>query len=149
GLVNRLLLLAEGDAGRLAARDQSVRLDKVVRESVDMFQGVAEAQGVELKAGELSAVVVPGDESHLRQGVRNLIDNAIKFTPGPGEVVLTLGVEPAHRRAWLRVRDTGIGIAREEQSRIFERFYRADKSRTRESRRGGHGLGLSICQSIV
>jgi heavy metal sensor kinase len=149
GLVNRLLLLAEGDAGRLAARDQAVRLDKVIRESVDMFQGVAEAQGVELSAGDLPAVTVPGDESHLRQVVRNLIDNAIKFTPGPGKVVVSLGVRPDRRFAWLSIRDTGVGIAVEDQPRIFERFYRADKSRTREARPGGHGLGLSICQSIV
>jgi signal transduction histidine kinase len=149
GLVNRLLLLAEGDAGRLGARDQSVRLDKVVRESVDMFEGVAEVQSVHLSAGELPAVLVPGDETHLRQVVRNLLDNAIKFTPEHGAVHVTMGMQPERRRAWLRVRDTGIGIAAEDLPRIFERFYRADKARTRESRSGGHGLGLSICQSIV
>jgi heavy metal sensor kinase len=149
GLVNRLLLLAEGDAGRLGARDQSVRLDKVVRESVDMFEGVAETQGVVLHAGELPAVAVPGDEQHVRQVVRNLIDNAIKFTPAPGQVHITLGTQADRRRAWLRVQDSGIGIATEDLPRIFERFYRADKSRTRGSQPGGHGLGLSICQSIV
>jgi heavy metal sensor kinase len=149
GLVNRLLLLAEGDAGRLTARDHSVRLDRVVRESVDMFEGVAEVQGLSLTAGELPAAVVPGDEFHLRQVVRNLIDNAIKFTPANGDVQVTMGVQAERRRAWLRVRDNGIGIAAEDLPRIFERFYRADKARTRESRPGGHGLGLSICQSIV
>jgi two-component system, OmpR family, heavy metal sensor histidine kinase CusS len=149
GLVNRLLLLAEGDAGRLAARDQSVRLDKVVRESLDMFEGVAEVRGVTLRANELPAAMVPGDEYHLRQVVRNLIDNAIKFTPAPGQIDVALGVHPDRRRAWLTVRDSGIGISAEDLPRIFERFYRADKARTRESRAGGHGLGLSICQSIV
>jgi heavy metal sensor kinase len=149
GLVNRLLLLAEGDAGRLAGRDQSVRLDKVVREAVDMFEGVAEARAVTLQTSELPAVVVPGDEFHLRQVVRNLIDNAIKFTPAQGQVHVALGVQPERRRAWLAVRDNGIGIGAEDLPRIFERFYRADKARTRESQSGGHGLGLSICQSIV
>jgi heavy metal sensor kinase len=149
GLVNRLLILAEGDAGRLGASDQAVRLDKVVRESVDMFEGVAETQGIVLHAGELPIVAVPGDEQHVRQVVRNLIDNAIKFTPAPGQVHLTLGTHAERRRAWLRVQDSGIGIASEDLPRIFERFYRADKSRTREARSGGHGLGLSICQSIV
>jgi heavy metal sensor kinase len=149
GLVNRLLLLAEGDAGRLGARDQSVRLDKVVRESLDMFEGVAEAHGVTLPGGELPAVIVPGDEYHLRQVVRNLIDNAIKFTSAGGHVMVTVGVQPDRRRAWLRVQDSGIGIGSEDLPRIFERFYRADKARTREARPGGHGLGLSICQSIV
>jgi two-component system, OmpR family, heavy metal sensor histidine kinase CusS len=149
GLVNQLLLLAEGDAGRLVARDQSVQLDKVVREAIDMFDGVAEIQGVVLQAGELPAVVVPGDETHLRQVVRNLIDNAIKFTPAPGQVHVSLGVDAGQRRAWLRVRDSGQGIALEDVPRIFERFYRGDKARTRELRPGGHGLGLSICQSII
>jgi signal transduction histidine kinase len=149
GLVNRLLLLAEGDAGRLAARDQTVRLDKVVLEAVDMFDGVAEARGVVLHRGDLPAVAVPGDEFHLRQVVRNLIDNAIKFTPDAGHVHVTVGVQPERRRAWLAVRDSGIGIGEEDLPHIFERFYRADKARTRESQSGGHGLGLSICQSIV
>jgi heavy metal sensor kinase len=149
GLVNRLLLLAEGDAGRLGARDQSVRLDRVVREALDMFEGVAEARGVRLHANPLAAVVVPGDEFHLRQVVRNLIDNAIKFTPDGGQVEVAIAVDGDGRRARLTVRDTGIGIPAADLPRIFERFYRADKARTREGRVGGHGLGLSICQSIV
>jgi len=89
-LVNRLLLLAEGDAGRLAAQDQRARLDKVVRESVSMFEAVAEAKGVELKVVNLSPVSVRGEEYHLRQVVRNLLDNAIKFTPAPGQVTVDL-----------------------------------------------------------
>ncbi len=149
GLVNRLLLLAEGDAGRLGARDQAVRLDRIVRESVDMFEGVAETQGVALQAAELPPVSVPGDEQHLRQVVRNLIDNAIKFTPAPGAVYVTLGVQPDRQRAWLRVRDTGVGIPAADLPRIFDRFYRGNKARTREAGPGGHGLGLSICQAIV
>jgi signal transduction histidine kinase len=149
GLVNLLLLLAEGDAGQIGARDQSVRLDKVVHEAADMFEGVAEAQGVSLIVGEIPPMVVPGGEHHVRQVVRNLIDNAIKFTPAPGEIHVSLGVQREQRRAWLQVRDSGIGIAADDLPRIFERFYRADKARSRESRRGGHGLGLSICQSIV
>ncbi len=122
GLVNRLLLLAEGDAGRLGARDQSVRLDKVVREALDMFEGVAEVRGVVLHTRELPPTVVPGDEFHLRQVVRNLIDNAIKFTPAPGHVYVAVGVQPERRRAWLSVRDSGVGIGAEDLPRIFERF---------------------------
>jgi signal transduction histidine kinase len=149
GLVNRLLLLAEGDAGRLAARDQSVRLDRVVREALDMFEGVAETRSITLHTSDLPKLVVPGDDSHLRQVVRNLIDNAIKFTPTSGHVYVSMGAQAERKRAWLCVRDTGIGIGSDDLPRIFERFYRADKARTREARVGGHGLGLSICQSIV
>src|SRR5262249_35828664 len=100
-------------------------------------------------ASAMPRVIVPGDEQHLRQVVRNLIDNAIKFTPSPGEIHVSLGTQAEQRRAWLRVHDTGIGIATEDLPRIFERFYRADKARTRAARPGGHGLGLSICQAIV
>lgn len=149
GLVNRLLILAEGDAGRLAGMDQVTRLDKIVRESVDMFDAVAESRGVTLRIGALDAVAVPGEETHLRQVVRNLIDNAIKYNRNPGEVIVHLRVEPAQKQALLIVEDTGIGIAPDLLPRIFERFYRADKARTRDVDRSGYGLGLSICQSIV
>ncbi len=149
GLVNRLLILAEGDAGRLASRAQTTRLDKIVRESVDMFEAVAEMQGVRLSIGALAPATVPGDESHLRQVVRNLIDNAIKYNRNPGQVTVHLRVEPKKNEVMLIVEDTGVGIDPEVLPRIFERFYRADRARTREMDRSGYGLGLSICQSIV
>ncbi len=149
GLVNRLLILAEGDAGRLAGTDQVTRLDKIVRESVDMFEAVAELKGVRLILGELASAVVPGDEAYLRQVVRNLIDNAIKYNRNPGEVVVHLRVDPAKKQALLIVKDSGIGIDSEVLPRIFERFYRADRARSREKERAGYGLGLSICQSVV
>jgi two-component system, OmpR family, heavy metal sensor histidine kinase CusS len=149
GLVNRLLILAEGDAGRLAARSQLTHLDKIVRESVDMFEAVAEMQSVRLTIGELAPAMVPGDETHLRQVVRNLIDNAIKYNRKPGQVTVHLRVEPGKKEALLIVEDTGIGIDPDVVPRIFERFYRADKARTREMDRSGYGLGLSICQAIV
>jgi two-component system, OmpR family, heavy metal sensor histidine kinase CusS len=149
GLVNRLLILAEGDAGRLGAADQATRLDKIVRESVDMFEAVAESKGVRLTAGDIAPALVPGDETHLRQVVRNLIDNAIKYNRNPGEVVVHLRVESAKKLAFLTVTDTGIGIDRDVLPRIFERFYRADRARTREQERAGSGLGLSICQTII
>jgi heavy metal sensor kinase len=148
-LVNRLLLLAEGDAGLLGAKEQSVHLDKIVRESVDMFEAVAESQGVHLSAGELGPALVPGDEYHLRQVVRNLIDNAIKFSPAPGQVTVGLRNDSARRQVILTVKDQGIGIPPELQPHIFDRFYRVDKSRNRLSRRSGTGLGLAICRSIV
>jgi two-component system phosphate regulon sensor histidine kinase PhoR len=124
-------------------------LDKIVRESVDMFDAVAEMQGVRLSIGELAPALVPGEETHLRQVVRNLIDNAIKYNRKPGQVTVHLRAEPAKKEVLLIVEDTGIGIDPEVLPRIFERFYRADKARTREMDRSGYGLGLSICQSIV
>jgi heavy metal sensor kinase len=149
GLVNRLLILAEGDAGRVAGKDQVTRLDKIVRESADMFDAVAELKGVRLTVGDLACAFVDGDESYLRQVVRNLIDNAIKYNRNPGEVVVHLRIDSAKKQALLIVKDTGIGIDQEVLPRIFERFYRADKARSREKERAGYGLGLSICQTVV
>jgi heavy metal sensor kinase len=148
-LVNQLLLLAEGDAGLLRVGGGSARLDKLAARSVEMFQGIAEQRGVELHADELSPAAVQGNEAHLRQVIHNLIDNALKFTPPGGRVLVTVTPRPAAGQAVLRVSDTGVGIAPEDLPHVFERFYRADKARSREQPGGGTGLGLSICQAIV
>ncbi len=147
-VLNQLLLLAEGDAGLLQAGG-SARLDRVAARSVEMFQGIAEQRGVELHADALAPATVRGNEAHLRQVVHNLIDNALKFTPPGGRVLVTVSVRPAAGQAVLRVSDTGSGIAPEDLPHVFERFYRADKARSREQPGGGTGLGLSICQAIV
>jgi signal transduction histidine kinase len=89
---------------------------------------------------------VLGDEAALRRVVDILLDNAFKYTPTPSGTV-TLWAEEIDGRAVVSVRDNGIGIAEEEQDRIFERFYRVDKARSRAL--GGAGLGLSIAQWIV
>src|SRR5204862_324463 len=80
-------------------------------------------------------------------GLLDRLDNALKFTPPGGSVVVELGREAS--RAVVRVRDSGVGIAQEDLPRIFDRFYRADKSRTRRPEAPGSGLGLSICQALV
>jgi signal transduction histidine kinase len=120
---------------------------------------VAEAKEVQLTLAEpVPAVQVRGDEHHLRQVVRNLVDNALKFTSGSGQVRVVLTATRARPQAMLpqtmlpqamlRVSDTGIGIEPEDLPKIFNRFFRADKARQREDR-GGVGLGLSICKAIV
>ena len=99
--------------------------------------------------GEMTSALVPGDETYLRQVVRNLIDNAIKYNRNPGEVVVHLRVDSMKKQVYLVVKDSGIGIDREVLPRIFERFYRADRARSREKERAGYGLGLSICQTVI
>jgi two-component system sensor histidine kinase CiaH len=86
-----------------------------------------------------------GDETLLRRLADILLDNAFKYTPSPGSVCLSL--EQSADSAVITVRDSGVGIAEEEQSKIFERFYRVDKARSRAQ--GGAGLGLAIAQWIV
>jgi signal transduction histidine kinase len=147
-LVNQLLLLAEGDAGRLALRTEGVRLDQVVQKSLEMFSGVAESGEVQLQATALAPVTVVGAEGHLRQVINNLVDNALKFTPPGGRVTVEVAAEPGDGQARMVVADNGTGIGPEDLPHIFERFYRGDKARHRNGRHGT-GLGLSICQSIV
>lgn len=144
-LVNLLLVLAEGDAGQLNPGESTARLDKVVRETCEMFGPVAETKDVKLRSTHMPEVAVPGDEHRMRQVVRNLIDNAIKFNKPGGEVVVSLRINSFRKQAVLTVADTGVGISKSDQPNLFQRFFRGDRSR----HRGGTGLGLSICESIV
>ena len=146
-LVNQLLCLAEGEAGELRPGTSRVRFDELVTRSVEMFRGVAEQKGVELKAPLPPPVALLGNSVHLRQVINNLLDNAIKFTPPGGTVTVEVQATPSTAR--LRVEDTGCGIAPEEQAHVFVPFYRADKARQRGPAAGGTGLGLTICQAVV
>jgi signal transduction histidine kinase len=168
-LVNQLLLLAETDAHRLVAAIEPVRLDYLVRQSVEMFEGVADERQVSLEIERLDEVTLPGHRNHLRQVLNNLLDNAIKFTaahfpsdllPGTehesqverastGRVAVRLIHLPTEQQAELQISDNGAGIGPDDLPRIFERFYRADKSRARDEGPTGSGLGLSICRAIV
>jgi len=126
-----------------------VRLDQLASKAVDMFQGIAEQRGVELHIKTVEPVTVRGNTVHLREVIHNLLDNALKFTSPSGSVSVEVRAPARAKQVELRVSDTGVGIAPEDVSKVFERFYRADKSRQRAQPIGGNGLGLSICQSIV
>jgi two-component system, OmpR family, heavy metal sensor histidine kinase CusS len=147
-LINHLLLLAEGDAGLLHADDE-VRLDLLVQRAADMFQGIAEQRGLSLHVKAPEPVTIAGNRVHLREVIHNLLDNALKFTPEGGKVSLELIAPSEATWVCFRVRDTGVGISAEDLPKVFERFFRADKSRQRDRPAGGNGLGLPICQSIV
>lgn len=162
-LVNQLLLLAETEGERLQTDFEPVRFDRLVARVVEMFEGVADERGVELRLEPLPDVTVPGNRHHLRQVIGNLLDNAIKFTavgaggesckPGDRKFVGCVAVElvrdDAARLVHLRVKDNGVGIATGDQTQVFDRFFRTDKARARDGGAGGTGLGLSICKAIV
>jgi signal transduction histidine kinase len=143
-LVNQLLLLAEGETGLLRAA-APVQLDRLADRMIDMFEGVAEQREVRLSLEAKEPVWVMGSATHLRQVISNLVDNALKFTPAGGSVVVR--VHRDGEKAILEVRDTGSGIVAEDLPHVFERFYRADRARQRDG--GGTGLGLSICRALV
>ena len=150
-LVNQLLLLAEteADSETLMLSGEPVELKMLIEKSFEMFIGVAESRSISLRLETLQPAMIKGNRHHLRQVLNNLIDNALKFTQASGTVVVNLAVDPNLKQAYVSVRDNGLGIAADEMTRLFERFYRGDRSRRRDSVTRGTGLGLSICEAIV
>jgi len=144
-LVEGLLLLARADAGVLRMDKRAVALQTLVEEVYEQMKGVAEDQSVSLRLGAVVPASIQGDREHLRRLLLNLVDNAIKYTPEGGAV--TLSLQEDGEWASLRVSDTGAGLSKEDQERIFSRFCRAEASPSQG--RGGSGLGLCIAQSIA
>ncbi len=148
-LVEDLLLLARLDQQRPLAQEPVDLLD-VVSDAVHDARVLAPDRAIELEVGA-GAPVVLGDESRLRQIVTNLVSNALTHTPTGTPVSVSLEVTPAADdgpdRVLLAVADRGPGLSEEDRAQVFERFYRADPSRTRAA--GGSGLGLSIVAALV
>lgn len=105
----------------------------------------AEAKSIVVTAAISEDVMVRGDEGQLALMVRNLLDNAVRYTPSEGEIAISVTAE--RDEAILRVSDTGVGIPLRDQARVFERFYRVDKGRSRDQ--GGTGLGLAIVKHVA
>lgn len=148
-LVNQLLLISESEAQRLKVDQDLVDLSELARQSAEMFAGIAEARNVALDVPASEAVAIRGNRRLLRQVINNLIDNAIKYTPAGGRVTVEVSRDPRRRKAILTVSDTGIGISPSDVPKVFDRFFRGDKARTRPAKAAGTGLGLSICQAAV
>ncbi|MCA8998523.1 MAG: HAMP domain-containing histidine kinase [Planctomycetaceae bacterium] len=148
-LVNQLLLISESEVEQLSHSGEVVMFDQIVQRSVDMFAGVAETREITLKSQVAPQVPVLGKRHLLSQVVNNLIDNALKYTSSGGEVFVELSVSREEKQVSLTVRDTGSGIPPDDVGKIFDRFFRADRSRQRNRETVGTGLGLSICQAIV
>jgi two-component system OmpR family sensor kinase len=140
-LVEDLLLLARLDEGRPLER-RSVELEDVVREAVETARTVDPDRTIELDTQE---AVVLGDAHRLRQMVDNLLGNTRAHTPEDSPV--SVSVATVNGNAVISVQDSGPGMTADEQERVFERFYRADPSRSRAS--GGIGLGLSIVSAVA
>lgn len=145
-LIDNLLVLARADSGEGGLQHELTDLASSVREAVDQGRTLARDKGVELTTSlDHALAVVRGDGEALRRLFFILIDNAVKYTPANGRVAIELNV--VNRHAVVQVADSGIGIAESDQTHIFDRFWRADKVRSRGT--GGFGLGLSIARWIV
>jgi signal transduction histidine kinase len=125
--------------------NEHVDLAEIVQSEAVLLKDVAEAAHVELTTDALPGVMIRGDGQQLGLMVRNLIDNAIRYTPDGGRVLVRMDGDDVD--ATLEVEDTGAGIPLQAQARVFERFFRVDEDRARNS--GGTGLGLSIVKHVA
>jgi signal transduction histidine kinase len=144
-MVGDLLLEAQAESGKLPLHFAPLELDTLLLEVFKEMHVLARER-VQLKLTEIDQIMINGDRDRLKQVLINLVSNAIKYTPQGGQVFLSLGKSADNAR--LIVRDNGQGIPSEDLPHIFERFYRAEKSRSR-AKVGGFGLGLSIAYWIV
>lgn len=145
-LILDLLSLARIETGKQVFDIALINIGEIVRSCLDQQQAAAAANEIELvTVGASPELLVRADEEGMRQILNNLIDNAIKYTPKGGKV--TVGWRSVDSMAMIEVQDTGFGVAPEHLPRLFERFYRVDKARSREL--GGTGLGLSIVKHLT
>jgi heavy metal sensor kinase len=145
-LIEQLLAMARADAGRETLHMQPVDLRETLRSVAQSWRQVADIRNLQFSANLINHdSFVMGDSLALRRLADILLDNAFKYTQSSGSVQLSL--VQSRDRVVMTVKDSGLGIAEEDKARIFERFYRVDKARSREQ--GGTGLGLAIAQWIV
>jgi heavy metal sensor kinase len=144
-LTDQLLTLSREDAGAAKPPLEPVELAALLDYVVETMRPLAEAKPLTLHFAAKGPIHIWGDGARLRQVFYNLLDNAIKYTPAGGSVEVRC--EAQGKEAVVLVQDTGIGIPAEHLPRVFDRFYRVDKARSRDE--GGTGLGLSIARTIV
>jgi two-component system OmpR family sensor kinase len=146
-IVDDLLTLSRADMGELTMEREEVELSSLAREVRDDLQILAQEKGVQLKFMGDGFTTVEGDPLFLRQLILNITENGLKYTPSGGEVELKVQGDRDQGVVRIFVADTGVGIAPKDQKRVFDRFFRVDQARSRDT--GGTGLGLSICQWIA
>jgi signal transduction histidine kinase len=150
-LMNDLLTLARADSEHASLQLVKETFDfrPHAERTLHLLGELASKKNIRMDFHSPESVIITADADKLTQLLYILLDNAIKYTPDGGEVALSLAVEPfkQQRMLTISVKDTGIGIPPESLDRIFDRFYRVDKARSRQQ--GGHGLGLSIAKWIV
>ena len=145
-LVSDLLVVARSDNKALKLKPQKFDLAGLLEQTSRLMQPLADQKHITLNTYNLEKTEIQADEQKIRQLILILVDNAVKYTPEEGTVTVSL-LKAEKGRVKFAVADTGIGIAPEDQEKVFDRFYRVDKARSREM--GGNGLGLAIAQEIV
>ena len=144
-LVQDLMLLSRMESPQLETRRASIPLDNLVKQVTEEFDELFKGKGIELKIAKTQPITLFGDADQLKRLLTNLLQNAFRYTDEGGKVQVSL--DTFGRYARMVITDSGIGIPPESVPKIFDRFYRVDKSRSRAA--GGVGLGLSIVRAIV
>lgn len=144
-IIDDLLALVKMDKSKAELNIGQVHINKLVSQILKRLRPIANRRGVELVFESIREVTADVDEMKLSLAISNLVENAIKYNTENGWVRVTLDAD--HKFFYVKVADSGIGIPEEFQDRIFDRFYRVDKARSRET--GGSGLGLSIARNVV
>jgi signal transduction histidine kinase len=143
-MIGTMLEIAKTDSGVAELDIAPLDIREIVDEAADLFAPMAEDKGIDIRLVKSSGdTMVSGDRPRLQRVVANLLDNAIKYTPSGGTITLTVNTEADGVR--VKITDTGEGIDEKDISRIFDRFYRGDKSRST----AGSGLGLSLALAII
>jgi len=143
-MINTMLMISKAEAGVETLYRERVDLSGLVRDACALFEPMAEDKGLTLTCNTADSQEVLGDNRMLQRMLSNLLDNAIKYTGSGGKVNVDLSVGEGDA-VTVTVTDTGVGIAPGELTRVFERFYRCDQSRSQS----GMGLGLSLARAIA
>ena len=145
-IASDLLTLSELESGQSSAEGERIPLRAALESALNTVEAEARIREVTIHSGPMEEAFLLGDRMRLEQALINLLDNAIKFNRPGGEVRVSADSAEGNR-VRVSIADTGVGIPSDDLSRIFERFYRSDKARSREM--GGTGLGLAIVKHIV
>ena len=147
-MINDILEMSRVDAGKTELSCEPVELGDVVGMVESVMRPLAEHNGIDFSCSiDADVPLIEADFEKIRHVVENLVGNAMKFTPEGGTVRVTVSYHPECEQTWICVSDTGIGVAKADRERIFERFAQADSSVSRKYR--GTGLGLALAKEYV